>query len=132
VDGIVTDDPVRHWLDVYDAEGEERWRRLEAWLRGRFERDITIEATLFLIGVQLRGRGFEPKIHRDRKQDVIMDGTFCAFEALGFYQRVGMEEDGAWIWERLLDIPAELTVEDQERLLKMGVLEYFSTENVLT
>lgn len=121
---------VARWLESYERDGEERWERLRAWLGARFEREITVEAALFLMGIQSRGRGYEPKIHRDRKQDVIMDGTFCAFESIGFYDRVGMEHDGAWIWERRVTPPEGMSIEDQERLLKVAILEYFEREGI--
>jgi hypothetical protein len=119
---------VRRWLDTFEEGGEERWEALQGRLQTQFERQITIEAVLFLVGIQTRGRGFEPKIHRDRKQDIIMDGTFTVFESIGFYRRVGMESDGAWIWERCVTPGPGLTVEEQESLLKVAILEYFAAE----
>ena len=116
---------VERHLSVADAEVEERWRRAQEWLRARFEREPGIEAMLFLIGIQSRGRGFEPELEKDQKQDTIMEGTFCAFARLGFYERVGLEENGFWIWERVVDEIPKLSIEDQEKLLKLGILSYF-------
>jgi hypothetical protein len=110
---------------VDDALLEERWHRAQEWLRGRFDREPGIEAMLFLIGIQSRGRGFEPELDKDQKQDTIMEGTFCAFERLGFYERVGLDENGFWIWERIVHEIPKLSVEDQEKLLKLGILSYF-------
>lgn len=133
MDGVVDpqEDPVRVWIRRFDEEQALRWNELVALLGSRFEKEMTLEAILFLIGIQAHGRGFEPKIHRDRKQDLIMEGTFVAFEAIGFYERVGMEASGAWIWERIVKHPPDLSVDDQEALLKMAVLEYFSESGVI-
>jgi hypothetical protein len=133
MDGVVgpETDPVRAWIGRFGDDEERRWDDLVKLLKTRFDRDITLEAILFLVGVQVHGRGFEPKIHRDRKQDLIMEGTFAAFESIGFYERVGMESTGAWIWERLVAHPPDLTVEEQEVLLKMAVLEYFAQAEVI-
>jgi hypothetical protein len=118
-------DEIETLLATDEAALATRWDRLQRWLRERFgKKEASIESILFLIGVQARGRGYEPKLEKDVKQRVIMEGTYHVFETLGFYQHAGMEADGAWIWERLVDLP-ELTVEDQEKLLRLAILRYF-------
>ena len=120
---------IEEHLQVDDAVLEERWQHLTAFLQQRFGREAGIEAILFLIGVQSRARGFEPDMKKERKQDTIMEGTYCAFEKLGFYERVGMDEKGFWIWERTIDEIPKLPLENQEKLLKLGIVRYF--EDVL-
>jgi hypothetical protein len=118
-------DPVRYHLDVDDAILNDRWEMLTAFLQKRFGRESGIEAILFLIGIQSRGRGFEPKLQKELKQDIIMEGTYCAFEKLGLYERVGMDENGMWLWERSVPPSAQLSIEDQEKLLRVAILAYF-------
>ncbi len=117
--------PLLDYLDLDDAALEARWRHLEQWIRARFGKAPGIEGILFLVGVQSRGRGFEPELEKDAKQSLIMEGTYCVFEALGVYERVGMEEDGHWIWQRVIDHPPGLSVEQQEKLLRAAILRYF-------
>ena len=104
-----------------------RWERLQAWLKQRFTRtdEVSIEHVLFLIGVQARGRGFEPELEKEIKQDLIMEGTCEAFERIGLYERIGMEHDGRWVWQRTAEPPDDLAVDDQETLLKYAILAYF-------
>lgn len=108
-----------------DAELEARWERLQSWLKARFGRDTGIEAVLFLVGVQSRGHGYEPKLRKEVKQDLIMEGTYSVFEKLGFYERVGMDEHGNWIWERVVPEIPKLPIDDQEKLLRIAILAYF-------
>lgn len=119
------DDPLQPYLTLDDDLLEACWSRLQQVLRSRFGRETGIEAVLFLIGVQSHGRGYEPKLAREVKQDFIMEGTYCAFEKLGFYERVGMDEAGSWIWERRVASLPKLTVEEQEKLLRVAILAYF-------
>lgn len=119
---------IRSLIERYGEEDERRWEALSGWLEECYGREITLEAVLFLIGIQARGRGFEPDIERDRKQDVIMEGTFSAFASLGMYERVGMEQDGSWIWERVAEPVPDLPVEEQEKVLKSAVIKYFQDE----
>ncbi len=111
-------------LDTDDEALALRWDTLCVWIRSHFKREASLEGVLFLIGIQERGKGFEPKIPRHKKEAIIMDGTYLAFETIGLYRRTGMEADGAWIWERVIPLPG-LDVEAQEKLLKLAVLRYF-------
>lgn len=117
---------IRRLLDAEDASFDERWESLQSWLRDRFGREVGLEGILFLIGVQSRGRGYQPELEKEEKQDVIMEGTYCAFETIGLYERVGLDENGFWIWERSVDRFPQLSVDNQEKLLKHGILNYFT------
>lgn len=117
--------PLRDHLHVDEEVVEARWNRLLTWVRERFGEEPGIEGLLFLIGVQARGRGFEPDLEKETKQALIMEGTYHAFEMLGLYEKVGMEADGSWIWERVADDPEQLAVEEQEKLLRIAILAYF-------
>ena len=120
--------PIEHHLATKDDEIADRWQRIETFVNERFGRDTSIEAILFLIGVQSRGRGYEPDLPKEAKQDTIMEGTFCAFEKLGLYERVGVDEKGFWLWERSVDSIPKLPLEEQEKLLKLGIISYFDDE----
>lgn len=120
---------IQKHLAIDDDELSDRWRRIEAWIARRYGRDTSIEAILFLIGVQSRGRGYEPELPKEKKQDTIMEGTHCAFEKLGLYERVGLDEEGFWIWERSVPQIPSMSIDDQEKLLKLGIVRYF--EDVL-
>jgi hypothetical protein len=113
-------------LSIDDSELDRRWEAVRKFIHDRFGRqEAGIDPILFLIGIQSRGRGFEPHLEKEVKQSLIMEGSFCALAAIGLYDRVGVEHDGAWIWERVgTDIPA-LVIDDQERLLKIAIVRYF-------
>lgn len=111
-------------LSVDDTLHFERWSSLVADIESRFGRVPDIDAILFLIGVQSVGRGYEPDLPKERKQSLIMEGSYLAFETLGVYRRMGLEKNGFWIWEKTTDLPV-LSVEQQEKLLQIGILNYF-------
>lgn len=115
-------------LDPEQLESE--WQRLLTWLEEHFGRQAGIESILFLIGIQSRGRGFEPKLSKKRKQTLIMEGTHCVFETLGFYKRVGKDSNGQIVWKRT-EIPLpKLSLPDQEKLLRVAILSYFDAMNI--
>lgn len=121
-------DPIERHLAADEEQLAARWRQVEGFVNDRFGRDTSIEAILFLIGVQSRGRGYEPDMAKEQKQDTIMEGTFCAFEKLGLYERIGLDESGFWLWERSVESIPKLPIDEQEKLLKLGIILYFDDE----
>lgn len=108
-----------------DAEAARRWAVVEAWARRRFGRDgASLEGLLFLIGLHGAGRAYEPRMERDEKERLIVEASLLVFEAVGGYRRVGMDAQGAWIWERTDAWPPTLAPEAQERLLRLAVAFY--------
>lgn len=125
VNGSEIPDLIRSHLATDDAWLEAAWQRTLAWLDERFGRQPGMEAILFLIGIQSQGRGYQRKLKKERKQDLIMEGTYCAFETLGIYHRVGADAEGNWIWEPTLPYVPKLPLEQQEKLLRLAVVRYF-------
>lgn len=119
------DNPLAEW--GLDAETlDRRWAALQDRLKAQFGQEVGVDGVLYLMGLHAQGRGFEPDLPKQEKQDLIMEGSYCALAALGFYEQVGMETDGAWIWARLRPAPI-LDVDDQERLLRAGIVKYFES-----
>ena len=116
---------VRHCLEIDNEILERRWQELLAWIENKFGRQAGIESILFLVGIQSRGRGYEPKLSKKVKQDLIMEGTYCVFETLGLYKRVGINEKGLVVWEKGDISYPTLTLPEQEKLLKGAILTYF-------
>ncbi len=118
---------IAQYLATESATLEARWQRITGRLQARFDREMTIESLLFLIGVQSHGKGFQPDLKRERKQELIMEGTYCAFEALGLYERAGMDEQGLWLWRQRQEMPSLSSV-DQEKLLRIAIVRFFEAE----
>ena len=112
-------------LQTDDTLTAQRWEEVKQWLEPRYGKETGIESILFLIGIQSRGDGFQPKLKRQVKQDLIMEGTHCVFETLGLYKRVGRDARGHIIWERSNAISRKLSLQEQEKLLRLGILNYF-------
>lgn len=118
-------DQLPEYLRLSPDELEERWNALVLQIKDQFTKEAGIEAILFLIGIQSRGLGYRPNLSKKRKQDLIMEGTYCAFETLGLYKRVGKDDKGHITWERTEESLPKLPLPDQETLLKVAILSYF-------
>jgi hypothetical protein len=99
------------------ARARAEWERVEDWARNRYGRDPSVESLLFLIGIQSREGDFSPRLKKEMKQDLIMEGTCAVFETIGLYRKNGTT------WEKAGAVPI-LSEPDQERLLKIAIARY--------
>lgn len=101
------------------------WPGLTSWLSTTLGCPDDIEGILLLVGVQEAQQPCEQDVSKQDRERLIMEGAYCVFETLGYYQRVGQDADGFWIWEPKENLPADLAHQQQEYLLKAAILRYF-------
>lgn len=110
-----------------DLETEKRWLRLLANLQdilGKRPKDLN--GVLFLIGVQELGSG-PNSFSKEEKEDLIHIATCKVLSLSGYYELEGLDHSGWPIWKLTKPIP-HLDLMEQERLLKMNILDYFEME----
>jgi hypothetical protein len=102
----------------------EDWKNLCAKIQADFDSDEPdVKVFLFLIGVQELGQG--PKKFSKRQKEELMHIATCRLMSeMGFYELVGLDQDGWPHWEVVKAIPA-FTVLEQEYLLKKLIINYF-------
>ncbi len=110
-----------------DLEQERLWQALLNSLEinvGKKPKDLN--AVLFLIGVQELGKG-KRTFSKEEKQD-LMHFAICKVLCMSvFYELEGLDEDGWPHWKLVKKLP-HFDLLEQERLLKMHVIEYFQKE----
>lgn len=110
-----------------DLELDRRWN----WLLSEFERVMNkrpkdLNGVLFLIGMQELGRG--PKVFsKEEKQDLLHIAICKVLSLAGYYQLEGLDEQGWPHWKLIKKLP-HFDLLEQEKLLKMHVIEYFEKE----
>lgn len=113
-----------------DLEIERKWQALRLKLKdviGRKPKDMN--AILFLIGVQELGKG--PKnFSKEEKQDLMHIAICKVLSFSGFYELEGLDEQGWPHWKMTKALP-HFDILEQEKLLKMHILEYFEQETQL-
>lgn len=110
-----------------DLEIEREWNRLLIRLEtllGKRPKDLN--AVLFLIGVQELGQGAKI-FEKEEKQDLMHIAICKLLSYSGFYELEGLDENGWPHWKLLKPLP-HFDLLEQEKLLKMHALEYFSVE----
>lgn len=110
-----------------DLELERSWQALRLALKdsvGRKPKDLN--AILFLIGVQELGKG-PHTFSKEEKQDLMHIAICKVLSLSGFYELEGMDKQGWPHWKAIKNMP-HFDLLEQEKLLKMHVIEYFEQE----
>lgn len=110
-----------------DFELERTWNSLLASLEeiiGVKPKDLN--AVLFLIGVQELGKG-KKVFSKEEKQDLMHIGICKVLSLSGYYQLEGLDQDGWPHWVMIKKLP-HFDLLEQEKLLKMHIVEYFEKE----
>ncbi|MBS1682307.1 MAG: hypothetical protein JST48_11395 [Bacteroidetes bacterium] len=110
-----------------DLELERTWQALLAELEkslGKKPKDLN--GVLFTIGVQELGRGART-FSKEEKQDLLHIAICKVLSLSGYYQLDGTDKEGWPHWRLLKKLP-HFDLLEQEKLLKMHVIEYFEKE----
>jgi hypothetical protein len=105
---------------------EKHWPRVEAFFHNLTGKRPDLNGMLFLIGVRELGAGLRT-FSKEEKQDLMHIATCKVLSFGGFYELEGLDAEG-WPHYKELRKPPFLSLPDQEKFLKMHILEYFNHE----
>lgn len=110
-----------------DLDLERKWNSLLGELeKVTSKKPKDLNGVLFLIGLQELGRG--PKVFsKEEKQDLLHIAICKVLSLAGYYELEGLDEQGWPHWRLIKKLP-HFDLLEQEKLLKMHVLEYFEKE----
>lgn len=106
---------------------DRKWGRLINELErmvGKRPKDMN--GVLFLIGVQELGRG-KLNFTKEEKQDLMHIAICKVMSYTGYYELEGVDSEGWPHWKLKKKLP-HFDLPEQEKLLKIQVLEYFQRE----
>ncbi len=110
-----------------DLDLERQWNRLLIELEGILEkRPKDLNAVLFIVGMQELGRGAK-RFSKEEKQDLMHIAICKVLSLSGYYELEGLDAEGWPHWNLVKKLP-HFDLLEQEKLLKMHVLEYFEQE----
>ncbi len=110
-----------------DLDLDKRWGKLLQGLQELIgKKPADLNAVLFLIGVQELGQG-QRAFSKEQKQDLMHIAVCKVLSLAGFYELEYIDQEGWPHWKLLKKLP-HFDVLEQEKLLKIQVLEYFEQE----
>jgi hypothetical protein len=110
-----------------DLDLDRKWNSLLDELLtivGKKPKDLN--GVLFLIGVQELGQGSKT-FSKEEKQDLMHLGICKVLSLSGYYQLEGLDKDGWPHWKLIKKLP-HFDLLEQERFLRLQVMEYFEKE----
>jgi hypothetical protein len=110
-----------------DLELDKTWAALLRDLEGMIgKKPKDLNGVLFLIGVQELGMG-KKVFSKEEKQDLMHIGICKVLSLSGYYELEGLDKEGWPHWRVVKKLP-HFDLLEQEKLLKMHVIEYFEQE----
>jgi len=110
-----------------DLESDRHWQELLNELEKNFgKKPKDLNAVLFIIGVQELGKGAR-NFSKEEKQDLMHIAICKVLSLAGYYELEGIDESGWPHWKLIKKLP-HFDLLEQEKLLKMLVIEYFEKE----
>lgn len=114
-----------------DLDLERSWQvLLETIKRNIGVKPKDLNGVLFLIGVQELGGGSRI-FSKEEKQDLLHIAICKVLSLAGYYTLDGLDKEGWPHWKLIKKLP-HFDLLEQEKLLKMHVLEYFEKEYLWT
>ena len=110
-----------------DLDLEKRWSRLlDGLMEAIGKKPKDLNGVLFLIGVQELGQGHR-QFSKEQKQDLMHIAICKVLSYAGFYELESIDQEGWPHWTLVRELP-HFDLLEQEKLLKLQVLEYFEKE----
>lgn len=110
-----------------DLDLEKNWNYLLTGIEslvGKKPKDLN--GVLFLIGVHELGKGRKP-FSKEEKQDLMHIAICKVLSYAGYYELDGIDKDGWPHWRLVKKLP-HFDLLEQEKLLKLHIIEYFQIE----
>ncbi len=105
---------------------ESDWSLVSKKLKELYGEEPQIDGILFLIGVQELGTG-KQEYTKEQKQDLMHIAVCKVLSYAGFYTLDFVDQEGWPHWKLVKELP-HFDLLEQEKLLKLQVIEYFEKE----
>ncbi len=111
-----------------ELDVNSKWKILEEQFQGKFQKPLTLESILFLIGV--RELGVAPReFSKEEKVDLMHIAICRLLSASGYYELNGTDQEGWPHWEALKPLPFQ-DMFSQVHLLRAHVIDYVEQEEL--
>lgn len=110
-----------------DLDFDIKWNNLLNKIKDAIgKKPADLNGVLFLIGVHELGKGHR-NFTKEQKQDLMHIAICKVLSLSGYYELEGIDEEGWPHWKLVKKLP-HFDVLEQEKLLKIHVLDYFENE----
>ena len=107
-----------------------KWSQVMDFFEKKFDKKPYLNAILFLIGIRELGELPEKNFTKEEKTYLMHMANCKLFSYSGYYQMNGIDRKGWPVWENLKPLP-NLTLFEQENILRQHIIEYFEKEEII-
>ena len=107
-----------------DKELNEEWLNVQKIVFKRFGEKLDEQTILFIIGLQELGKETSD-YKKEEKIDIIHIGVCTVLSKYGYYQFIGKDDEGWPHFKNIKKLPNEMQGENQQILLKRGIVDYY-------
>ncbi len=111
-------------------EIKSKWLQIVEFIEKNFEKKPDLNAVLFLIGIRELGQINEKPFTKEEKTHLMHIANCRVLSFSGYYKLIGQDQNGWPVWEKDQPIP-NLTLLEQENLLRQHIIEYFEQEEII-
>jgi len=101
------------------------WIKVQLFLRKRFDEVLDVQTILYIIGLQELGMNHQP-LKKEQKVDIIHIGVCSVLLPLGYYQKIGLDNDGWPHFKNIKKLPYDFVGEQQDVFMKKAIIKYLN------
>ncbi len=112
-----------------DFELEKAWKETVKIASKHFGEELDLQSILFILGLQELNKGYVD-LTKDQKLEVMHIAICTLLEPYGYFEFKGRDNDGWPHFERKDSLPV-LSENEQEKLIKEAVIDYFESTKII-
>jgi len=111
-------------------EFEKDWQKILSYFTEQFGEEPSMESILYIIGINELGRGARQEFSKDQKMNLIHIAICKVLSFWGYYEIIGLDEDGWPHWKATDKLPY-LKPKEQMLLLRRSIVNYFAENEIV-
>ncbi len=101
------------------------WVKVQLFMRKRFDEILDVQTILYMIGLQELGKNHQ-LFKKEQKIDIIHIGVCTVLIPYGYYQKLGLDNEGWPHFKNIKKLPNDLVGEFQDNFMKKAIIEYLN------
>lgn len=106
------------------------WEKAQLMVKERFGEKLDEQTILYIIGLQELKKS-HTTYTKEEKLDIIHIGVCSVLSQYGYYQLIGLDDEGWPHFKNIKKIPNEMQGENQTALIRKGIIDYFKENTQL-
>lgn len=106
------------------------WEKAQLMVKERFGEKLDEQTILYIIGLQELKKSHNTYT-KEEKLDIIHIGICSVLSQYGYYQLIGLDDEGWPHFKNIKKIPNEIEGENQTTLVRRGIIDYLKENTKL-